>query len=148
AALGEDVSVKTLRDVLESGANSDLLSVAAIDPMISLNAAMVTDGVIVSVTDGRSLDRPIQIVHVATAPSTSAFTRSHVKLGKGSRATVVESFVAADGAKAYQVNDAVILSVGDQSELSHVRLMTDAADAVNVSSAIITAGAKAKLNLF
>jgi Fe-S cluster assembly protein SufD len=148
AALGGDVSVKGLRDVLESGANSDLLSVAVTDPMISLNAAMVTDGVIVTIADGKTLARPIQIVHVATAPSASAFTRSHVKLGRGSRATVVESFVAADGAKAYQAHDAVIISVGDQSELSHVRLMMDAADAVNVSSAIITAGAKAKLNLF
>jgi Fe-S cluster assembly protein SufD len=148
AALGEDVGVKTLRDMLESGANSDLLSVAVTDPMLSLNAAMVTDGVIVTIADGKTLARPIQIVHVATAPSASAFTRSHVKLGRGSRATLVESFIAADGAKAYQAHDAVIISVGDQSELSHVRLMMDAADAVNVSSAIITAGAKAKLNLF
>jgi Fe-S cluster assembly protein SufD len=148
AALGKDVSVKTLREALESGGNGDLLSTAATDPMLSLNAAMVSDGVILTIADGKVLDHPIQIVHVATAPSVSAFTRSHLKLGKGSRVTVVESFVVADGASAYQVNDAVILSVGDQSELSHVRLMMDAADAVNVSSVIIAAGAKAKLNLF
>ena len=150
-ALGEGVSVKPLREVLENGANpaaSDLLLTSATDPMISLNAAMVTDGVIVTVADGRTLDRPIQIVHIATASRTSAYTRSHVQLGKGSRATLVESFVAAEGANAYQVNDAVILSVGDGAELSHVRLMADAVGAVNVSSAIITAGAKAKLNMF
>ena len=146
--LGKDASVTTLREVLESDAGGDLLSTVAIDPMISLNTAMVTDGVIVTVADGKTLDRPVQIVHVATAASASAFTRSHLKLGKGSRTTLVESFVAAEGANAYQLNDAVILSVGDGAELSHVRLMADAADAVNVSSAIITAGAKAKINLF
>jgi len=148
AALGEGVGVKTLREALLDDAGGDLLSTAATDPMISLNAAMVTDGVIVTIADGKTLDRPIQIVHVATAPSASAFTRSHVKLGKGSRATLIESFVAAQGANAYQVNDAVILWVGDQAELSHVRLMADAADAANISSAIVTAGAKTKLNLF
>ena len=153
AALGKDVSVTTLREVLEreimeNDAGSGVLSTVATDPMISLNAAMMTDGVIVTVADGKMLDHPIQIVHVATVPSASAFTRSRLMLGKGARATLVESFVASEGVDAYQVNDAVILSVGDGAELSHVRLMADAADAVNVSSAIITAGAKAKLNLF
>ena len=151
AALGDGVSAKTLREVLENGADraaSDLLLTSATDPMLSLNAAMVTDGVIVAIADGKSLDRPIQIVHVATSSTAAAYTRSHVKLGKGSRATLVESFVAAEGATAYQVNDAVILWIGDGAELSHVRLMTDAPDSVNISSAIITAGAKAKLNFF
>jgi Fe-S cluster assembly protein SufD len=151
AALGDGISVKPLRGVLENDANpaaSDLLLTSATDPMLSLNAAMVTDGVIVTIADGKTLDHPITIVHVATISAASAFTRSHVKLGKGSRATLVESFVAAEGASAYQVNDAVILWVGDGAELSHVRLMADAADAVNISSAIITAGAKAKLSLF
>ena len=91
---------------------------------------------------------PIQIVHVATAASASIVTRSRLKLGKGARATLVESFVAAEGAKGYQSNDAVMIAVGDGAELSHVRLMADAADAANISSAIVTAGAKTKLNLF
>jgi Fe-S cluster assembly protein SufD len=71
-----------------------------------------------------------------------------VRVGKGARATLVESFVAADGAKAYQVNDAAILSVGDGVELSHVRLMADSADAANISSGLFTIGAKAKYNIF
>jgi len=150
ARLGEAVSVKPLREALENGANpaSDLLLTSATDPMLSLNAAMVTDGVIVTIADGKTPEHPIQIVHVAASSTAAAYTRSHVKLGKGSRATLVESFVAAEGAAGYQVNDAVILSVGDGAELSHVRLMADAADAVNISSVIVTAGAKAKLNVF
>jgi len=151
ASLGDGVSVKSLREVLENSANpagGDLLLTSATDSMLSLNAAMATDGVIVTVGDGKALDRPLQIVHVASSASASAFTRSHIRFGKGSRATLVESFVVAEGAQAYQANDALILSVGDAVELSHVRVMADAADAVNISSAIITAGAKAKLNLF
>lgn len=145
------ISVRSLREVLEKEANearADLLVTEQTDPMLSLNAALATDGVVVGVADGVTLERPIQIIHVATSASASIVTRSHLKFGKGSRATFVESFVAAEGAKGYQVNDAVIIWIGDGAELAHVRLMADATDAVNVTSGIITAGARAKINLF
>jgi Fe-S cluster assembly protein SufD len=141
------VSVKTLRQALENG-DSQLLTADSSDAMIALNAAMATDGVLVSVADGANLARPLQIIHVATASKVSAYTRSHVRVGRGARATLVESFVAADGAKAYQVSDAAILSVGDGVDLSHVRLMADSADAANISSGLFTIGAKAKYNIF
>jgi Fe-S cluster assembly protein SufD len=71
-----------------------------------------------------------------------------VRLGKGTRATLVESFVAAEGALAYQANDAVILRIGDEAKLSYLRLMADAGDAVNISSGVVTVGARTRLNLF
>jgi len=145
------VSVKTLREVLENEANpaaGDLLQTASTDAMISLNAAMATDGFVVSVADGVQLSAPIQIIHVATAGTASAFTRSHLRIGKGTRATIVENFVAAGEASAYQVNDAVILWIGDDADVAHIRLMDDAPDAVNISSGIVTVGANTKLNFF
>jgi len=141
------ITVSSLRQALENGA-SDLLSAEASDAMISLNAAMATDGVVAAVANGAALTRPLQIIHVAAAANGSAFTRSHLTIGKGARVTLVESFVAAEGAKAHQANDAVILSVGDEAELSHVRLMADSPDAINVTSGIFAVGAKAKCNLF
>jgi Fe-S cluster assembly protein SufD len=141
------ITVQTLREALEGG-DSYLLSTDATDAMIALNAAMATDGVVASIADGASLTKPLQIVHVSTASKASTFTRSHLSIGKGARVTLIESFVAADGAKAYQGSDAVILSVGDGVDLSHVRLMTDALDAANVTSGIFDVGAKAKYNLF
>jgi Fe-S cluster assembly protein SufD len=145
-ALASEVSVKTLRETLEKD-TGDLLATASTDAMISLNTAMVTDGVVVSIADGAQLSEPIQIIHVATASSASAFTRSQLRVGKGARATIIESFVAA-GAKAYQVNDAVIVSIGDDADVAHIRLMDDAADAVNITSEIVTVGANTKLNFF
>jgi Fe-S cluster assembly protein SufD len=141
------VSIGTLREALEKGA-CDLLETDVTDAMISLNAALATDGVMVGVADGAVLAQPLQIVHVATASSASAFTRSQVKIGKGARVTLVENFVAADGAKAYQAHDAVLLSIGDGAELTQVRLMADGTDAVNITSAVIAVGAKVKFNLF
>jgi Fe-S cluster assembly protein SufD len=151
AGLDAGVGVRTLRDVLESPDNearADLLLSLATDAMIALNAALVTDGVVITVADGAKPSRPFHIVHVATTSKALSVSRSFLHLGKGARATLVESFVAADEASAYQVNDAVVVSVGDDAALSHIRLMRDADDAVNITTHIVTAGARAKLNVF
>jgi Fe-S cluster assembly protein SufD len=145
------LSVRSLSAVLENpdnGARADLLQTEVSDAMISLNTAMATDGVLVTVGDGVALNDPVQIIHIATASSRSTFARSHVTIGKAARVKLVESFVGAEGAQAYQTNDAVIVTIGDGSELAHLRLIADAPDAFNVSSAIITVGAKARVNLF
>ncbi|WP_339026533.1 Fe-S cluster assembly protein SufD [Bradyrhizobium symbiodeficiens] len=144
-ALVAEVGFGTLREALEKDAG--LLKTASTDAVIALNAAMATDGIVLSIADGAQLSAPIQIIHLATAASASAFTRSRVMVGKGVRATIIESFVAV-GAKAYQVNDAVILSIGDNADVAHIRLMDDAPDAVNISSHFVTVGANTKLNFF
>ena len=143
--LASEVGFKTLGDTLAKDAG--LLKTASTDAVISLNAAMATDGVVLSIADGTQLWAPIQIIHIATAASASAFTRSQVVIGKGAHATIIESFVAA-GATAYQINDAVIVSVGDNADVAHIRLMDDAPDAVNITSQFVTVGANVKLNFF
>ncbi|WP_257170789.1 Fe-S cluster assembly protein SufD [Bradyrhizobium sp. SRS-191] len=151
AALPAGVTVRTLRAVLDEQSNEargDLLLTKASDPMLSLNAALATDGVVVTVADGAQLSAPLHLIHVATAAKAARYSRSHVKVGQGARATLVETSVAADGAAAYQANDTAVIWVGDGAQLSHIRLMRDAADAVNISSELFTVGAKSKLSLF
>ena len=152
AGLDAGVRVQTVREVLENGGNevrADLLNTNISDnAMISLNAAMMTDGVLVTVAEQAAVSKPIQIVHVATRSAAGAYTRSFLRLGKGARATLVENFVGAADAKTYQANDAVIIWIGEHAELEHVRLMVDATDAANISTAVFTIGAHARLNTF
>jgi Fe-S cluster assembly protein SufD len=152
AGLDAGVRVQTVREVLENGGNearADLLNTNISDnAMISLNAAMMTDGVLVTVAEQAAVSKPIQIVHVATRSAAGAYTRSFLRLGKGARATLVENFVGAEDAKTYQANDAVIIWIGEHAELEHVRLMVDATDAANISTAVFTIGAHARLNTF
>jgi Fe-S cluster assembly protein SufD len=151
-ALEAGVHMQPLREILEDSGNkvrADLLKTSvASDAMISLNAALATDGVVIDVAEGATLAKPIHIVHVATDSGTSLVTRSLLKIGKGARATFVESFVAAEGAASYQTHDSVVIWIGDDAELQHVRLMEDALDAAHISTGIFTIGAKAKLNTF
>ncbi|MGJ4889787.1 Fe-S cluster assembly protein SufD [Bradyrhizobium sp. HKCCYLRH3099] len=151
SALPAGLSVRTLSAVLDDASNEargDLLLTKASDPMLSLNAALATDGVVVTVADGTQLSAPLHLIHVATASKAARYSRSHVKVGQGARATLVETSIAADGVAAYQANDAAVIWVGDGAQLSHIRLMRDAADAVNVSSELFTVGARSKLSLF
>jgi Fe-S cluster assembly protein SufD len=147
AGLEAGVSVQTLREALQAG-KAELLQTAVTDVMLALNTALATDGVIVTIADGAKLSRPLQIIHIATAAKASRTSRSRVSLGNGAQANLVESIVAAEGAAAYQANDAIAITVGDDAVLAYTRLMREAADAINIASALITVGAGSKLNLF
>src|SRR5579859_3073605 len=152
AALESGVGVHSLRETLENDRNpvrAELLRTKlASDAMIALNAAMVTDGVVIGIADRALLTKPVHIVHVSTGSGSAAFTRSLLQLGNGARATLIESFIAAAGAASYQVHDSLLLSIGNDAELEHVRLVEDAPDAANLSTAIVTVGAKARFNTF
>jgi Fe-S cluster assembly protein SufD len=146
------ISVRTLREVLEAGdaaLQEQLLASDNSNPMIALNTAMATDGVLVEIANGTVLSQPLHIVHVASSATPAAmFTRSLLRLGRDVTATLVESFVAATGAKAYQVHDSLIVSLGDNARLDHLRLVEDDLEAINISSAAVTLGAHAHLNSF
>jgi Fe-S cluster assembly protein SufD len=119
------------------------------DPMVALNSAMMTDGLVIELADGVVLSRPLDIVHIASASEPgSMFTRSLLKIGSNARATLVESYIAADGAKSYQVDDLLAVSVGDGARLDHVRFIEDGPEAFNISSASVRLGANAHFNTF
>ena len=150
--LDKGLGIRTLREALETGdaaLQTQLFAPDNSNPMVALNSAMMTDGVVIDVSDGVVLTQPLQIVHIASGTVPAAmFTRSLLRLGKDAGATLVESYIAADNAKAYQVHDSLIVSIGNNSRLDHVRLNEDDRDAFNISSAVVSLGAHAHLNTF
>jgi Fe-S cluster assembly protein SufD len=146
------LGIRTLREVLETGdtaLQAQLFAPDTSNPMVALNSAMMTDGLVIEVADGAVLTQPLHIVHIASgAESAAMFTRSLLKVGKAAGATLVESFIAADGAKVYQAHDSLVVSVGDGARLDHVRLIEDSREAFNISSSVVTLGAKAHFNTF
>src|SRR5213596_1439881 len=98
--LEKGVAVVTLRGVLESGEaalQAQLLTLDNDNPMVALNSAMMTDGVVIQIANGVVLTQPLQIIHVATATTPAAmFTRSLLRLGRDAGVTMVESYIAAE----------------------------------------------------
>jgi Fe-S cluster assembly protein SufD len=150
--LEKGLRIRALREVLEAGETAlqaQLLAPDNSNPMVALNSAMMTDGVVIEVADGAALTQPLHIVHIASGTAPAAmFTRSLLKLGNAASATLVESYIAAEGAKAYQVHDALVVSIGNGARLDHVRLIEDSREAFNISSSEVTLGAKARFNTF
>jgi len=152
ADLGKDISIRRLRDVLEAGdaaLDAQLFAPDNSDAMVALNSAMMADGLVVEVSDGAVITLPLHIVHIASGAAPAAmFTRSLIRVGKAASVTLVESYIGAEGAKAYQVHDSLIVSIGDGARLDHVRLIEDSREAFNICSAVVTLGAHAHFNTF
>jgi len=152
ADLEQGLSIRTLREVLDAGdaaLHAELFTPENSDAMVALNSAMMTDGIVIEVADGAVLTQPLHIIHIASGAVPAAmFTRSLIRVGKTAGATLVESYIGADAAKAYQVHDSLIVSIGDGARLDHVRLIEDSREAFNISSAVITLGANAHFNTF
>src|SRR5262249_26140568 len=100
SGLEKGLSVRSLRDAVDDGAlQAQLFSLDNANPMVALNSALLTDGVVIDIADGTVLPQPLHVVHIAAgAMGSSMFTRSLLRLGKNVAATLVESYVAADGA--------------------------------------------------
>ncbi|QWG11225.1 Fe-S cluster assembly protein SufD [Bradyrhizobium sediminis] len=146
------LAICTLREALETGdaaLQAQLFAPDDSDAMVALNSAMMTDGLVIEVADGAVLAQPLHIVHIVSGAKPAAmFTRSLLRLGKAAGATLVESYISGDGARAYQVHDALVLSIGDGARLDHVRLVEDGRDAFNISSSVVRLGSHAHFNTF
>jgi Fe-S cluster assembly protein SufD len=150
--LESGLGIRTLREVLEVGdaaLQAQLFAPDNSNSMVALNSAMMTDGLVIEVAAGAVLTQPLHIVHIASGDAPAAmFTRSMIRVGKDAGATLVESYIGAEGAKAYQVHDSLVVSIDDGARLDHVRLIEDSREAFNISSAVVTLGAHAHFNTF
>jgi Fe-S cluster assembly protein SufD len=148
AELEAGLTVRSLREALQSG-DDRVLSLDTADPMVALNTALMTDGVVIEVADGTTLARPLHILHIASGGAPAAmFTRSRIALGNAAVATVVESYVAGEGVGAYQVHDSAVIAIGDHARLDYVRIVEDSREAFNITSAAVSVGAHAHFNAF
>lgn len=115
-------------------------------PFASLNAAFFGDGFVLDVAPGATLDRPIEIVHLASgAGDASLHTRSLVNLGVGGRATIVETYA---GSGKYWRNDVAAWRVTDDAALTRIALVEESTDAVHLGEAAARLGTNAKLDGF
>src|ERR1700709_2100467 len=99
--LEKGLSIRTLREVLEAGdaaLQAQLFAPENSDAMVALNSAMMTDGIVIEVADGAVVPLPLHIVHIASGAAPAAmFTRSLIRVGKAATATLVESYIGAEG---------------------------------------------------
>ncbi len=96
----------------------------------ALNGALFEDGALVEIDDGVELPAAIHLVFVSSAVgATASHPRNLVVLGRGARATVVESYRGRGG---YLVNAVTEVGLAEGAVLEHDRIQEDAPDAFHV----------------
>ncbi|MGH6796020.1 MAG: SufB/SufD family protein [Methylocella sp.] len=156
--LPEGVKVRSLASVLAEG-RSDLIALlswqnpAAQDPIVSLNAALMQDGVVIEVAPGAAIAEPINLIHAAASPTPSAhFSRSALIIGAGASIRLAESCHTTNRAgtiHANQANACLIISLGDGAKLAHTAMVTGTSPGgVRLESVMVRIGARAKFDNF
>lgn len=154
AALPEGVKVQPLREALAQGAAGVMALIASSDVQtedaaVSLNAALMQDGVVLRIAGGVSLEQTIELAtFVSSEEAQSSFTRNVVILGKDARATIVETASALSAAPA-QENQALILRLASGASLDLVTHASGQGDAlVRVMSVLAHLDQGASLNSY
>ena len=118
------------------------------DVAVSLNTAFMSDGAVIHVAAGVTVERPLHLVFAAAGEDpASIFTRSLVVIERGARVMLVESHQGRAG-RDYQVNTALELAVGDEAHVDHVKITGEAESALHISSLMAAIGARARFNAF
>jgi Fe-S cluster assembly protein SufD len=107
-------------------------------PFVALNAAFFGDGFVLDIAPGVALDRPIEIIHLASAGTGgSLHTRSLVRAGAGSRASILETFA---GNGNYWRNDVVELHLAAGAQFARVALVEEATEALHIGDLLAVLG--------
>ena len=119
----------------------------ATDVAVALNTALMSDGAVIRIAPGATIERPLHLVFAASGKPAASFIRSLVTVGQRARAMLIESHEGPAGS-GYQVNAALELLVGDGAHVDHVKLIGEGTDALHVSTLAAAIGGKARFNTF
>jgi Fe-S cluster assembly protein SufD len=150
AALESGLTIRSMAEAL--ALDEPMLSqglgpmVPADDPALALNTALVCDGVVITVSPGATIERPIHLVFVNTSATPAAMvTRSLVVVGGGARATFIETHEGPDR-QDYQVNTVLQLVVGDEAQVDHFKITREGDTAIHIATLLANIGARAQFN--
>lgn len=152
SALPQGVKVLSLGEALAQGAPAllNLLAsddVVTEDALVSLNAALMQDGVILHIAAGAVVEQPIELATLTSgATAHTAVTRALAIIEKEARATLVETAMAL-GPAAAQTNHALILRLAQGASVDLVtHLGGGDAGEVRVMSLLAHLDTKARLS--
>jgi Fe-S cluster assembly protein SufD len=156
--LPEGLKVRSLASVLTEG-RPELIALlssqdlAAQDSIVSLNAALMQDGVVIEVAPGTVIAEPLNLIHVTASPAPAAhFSRSALMIGAGASLRLAESMYVANRTqtvRAGQANACLIVSLDNGATFAHTAMVTGPAPGgVRLETVMVRIGARAKFDSF
>ncbi|MCI0570163.1 MAG: Fe-S cluster assembly protein SufD, partial [Myxococcaceae bacterium] len=125
------------------------LATFAEGPFVDLNTALFEDGVVVLVPPGTVVSEPIHVVFFSRggpAPRAS-HPRALIVLGRGSQATVVESYGGADDAL-YWTNAVTEAALEDGAILDHYKVQREATTGDHTATMAVVQGRDSRFRSF
>jgi Fe-S cluster assembly protein SufD len=100
----------------------------------ALNTAFLREGGVIYVPAGVELSRPVHLIFVATSEAAGTVThpRNLIVVEKGSRASVIESYVSLSQGSTYWTNAVTEVSAGAGSWLEHTRIQRESEQAHHI----------------
>lgn len=154
--LPEGATVRTLEQAIEAGGSvveSMLGSVADDDdhPFVALNAALMTEGVVVHVPDGVRAEQPIYVLSVTTGGGAGAApsllnSRNLIVVGEDAYVEVIEDHAAMSDEAVYLTNAVTEIVVGDRGHAEHVLIERESLAAFNMTALKSRQGAASQVN--
>ncbi len=111
----------------------------------ALNTAYLQDAAVVVLPRAMELTEPVHLLFVATQAGTLSHPRCLVLAEAGSRATLIEDYVALQDSASltYLVNPVTEIVLAAQAQLTHVRVQRDAAQAFHMANCAVSVGRSA-----
>jgi Fe-S cluster assembly protein SufD len=99
------------------------------------------EGAFVHVRNGVVVEKPVHIIHVATAPDEPrmAFPRNLVVVGRSSQATVVESHIGLEG-QVYFTDAVTEIAAGENAAVDHYKVLRDSSQAFHLANTQVQQG--------
>jgi Fe-S cluster assembly protein SufD len=103
-------------------------------PFTALNTAAMADGGLLFVPPGIDLGRPVHFVFVSSqdAGGSVAHPRNLIVVGRGARASVIESYVTLAPGQSYWMNPVTEVAVAAGAWVEHVRIQRESEQAYHV----------------
>ena len=118
---------------------------AGAQPFAALNAALFADGFVLALEPGVTLDNPVEIIHLEQGVQQSFHLRNLIRLGAGSRATLVETYA---GSGASWINAVGVIDLAQGAALTHVTVQDESREAIHLGQNRIELAAKSRYESF
>lgn len=108
---------------------------AAQDAFTALNTAFMRDGALIYLPEGETINEPIHLIFVSRSSGQNALIqpRNLIVAGPKSKASVVESYVAIDGAS-YVTNAVTEILVGEEANIDYYKIQREGAEAFHIGT--------------
>ena len=119
------VTIRTLFDVFIKDEKADL-SYSEENPFIALNTSLMNCGLVVDVSDGIQIDKPIHYQFISTGIEDNIMNhpRLLIRLGENSSTEIIEHYKG-ESTSLYWNNCVTVCELGKNGELHHTRIQED-----------------------